>query len=437
MANVARGPVENLAKAPHSVVPRIIFVNRYFFPDHSATSQMLTDLAFALAASGEFEIHVLTSRQRYDDATAGLAALAVERKVVIHRVWTSTFGRRNLVGRAFDYFTFYASAAIQLLILANPGAVVVAKTDPPLISVVVALAAKLKSAVLVNWIQDLFPEVAAALGIRLAKGRIYTVLQRLRNYSLKAADTNVVIGELMKQRLEKEGIAPARIRIIHNWADGEQIKPIAPALNALRKEWGLEGKFVVGYSGNFGRGHDFTTILDVAASLKDREDIRFLLIGGGAHRDWVEGETASRGLQNILFKPYQPRERLAESLSAADVHLVSLKPELEGLIVPSKFYGIAAAGRPVLFIGAPDGELARLVNVTKCGMQIDQGDAKSLRTAILRLSVDREMLTAIGDAGRKGFDESFSLENAVAAWRGILAACRPARVSVCQRGATE
>jgi glycosyltransferase involved in cell wall biosynthesis len=400
---------------------KLIFVNRYFYPDHSATSQMLSDLAFGLAEKGDYDIHVVTCRQRYDDALAKLPPREKINGVEIHRTWTSTFGRKNLIGRAFDYLSFYLTAFGRLLALADRKTVIVAKTDPPLISVVAAVAARLKSATLINWIQDLFPEVAAALGIPLAKGPFRGVLRGLRNFSLNAAHTNVVIGDLMRERLRGEGIPADRIRVVHNWADGERIRPVRPEANALRKEWGLGGKFVVGYSGNLGRSHEFQTLLDAAASLQDRRDIVFLLIGGGAHLHWVETEVTGKGLGNVLFKPYQPRERLAESLSASDAHLISLKPELEGLIVPSKFYGIAAAGRPVLFIGSRSGEIAAIIAKAFCGYTVPLGDGAGLKERILQWAEHPELRNAMGHSALSEFRTHFDFRTALTRWETVLA----------------
>lgn len=393
--------------------PKLIFINRYFYPDHSATSQMLSDLAFGLAKDGsEHVLHIVTSRQRYDDASAKLPAYELIQNVHIHRVATTRFGRQNLAGRAVDYLSFYLAAGFCLLKITHKGDTLVAKTDPPMISLVAALAAKLKRAHLVNWLQDLFPEVAAELGVKLARGMPYKILKNLRNRTLRQAQMNVAIGELMAERLRREGIPAAKITVIHNWADGEQLQPIPHEQNPLRAAWGLQGKFVVGYSGNLGRSHDFATILDVAAALKDRDDIVFLLIGGGAQLPQIQKECAEKGLSNVIFKPYQPREKLSESLSVADVHLISLKPELESLIVPSKFYGVLAVGRPVIFIGAEDGELAGIINKHRCGYVVAQNDVDSLAGVINRHATN-EFNNGHYEAIRALFNEYYAKGSAI------------------------
>jgi len=399
---------------------KIIFINRYFYPDHSATSQMLTDLAFGLAQQNKGkEIHIVTSQQRYDDPTAKLPAYEQINHVHIHRVKTTQFGRQNLIGRAGDYLSFYLSAAIKLFKITKKGDTLVAKTDPPLISVIAAIIAKLKRAHLVNWLQDLFPEVAAELGIKLATGIIYKVLKGIRNKTLHQAKMNIAIGELMAERLRKEGIPDKQITVIHNWADGEQIKPVAHDNNPLRKQWGLEGKFVVGYSGNLGRSHDFSAILAAAESLKNNPDIQFLFIGGGAQLPSIKQQCKEKELNNIMFKPYQPRDKLDQSLSVSDVHLISLKPELEGLIVPSKFYGVLAAGRPVIFIGDNEGELARAIKREDCGQVVEQNTQQQLVLAINAQLKQAEPLETENEI-RVLFDNNYSKSKSINSFRNIL-----------------
>ena len=154
----------------------------------------------------------------------------------------------------------------------------------------------------------------------------------------------------------------------------------------MRRQWGLDGKFVVGYSGNLGRAHEFETILGAAEQLKDDPRIRFLFIGSGAQAESVRAAAAARGLDNLLFQPYQPREMLKFSLGAADAHLVVLRPELEGLIVPSKTYGCLAAGRPVLFVGDPNGEIGREIKSKNAGTACQTGDSSSLARVILQMA---------------------------------------------------
>ena len=397
---------------------KVIFVNRYYAPDHSATSQMLTDLACALAS--EFEVHVVTSRQRYDDPAASLPRYELSHGVSIDRVYATTFGRASLAGRALDYATFYAAAALRLLHLARRGDTIVAKTDPPLISVPAGWVARLRGAQLVNWVQDMFPEVAAELGLSVGRGAVGAALRSLRNASLCRAAANVALGSRMRDRIAAAGVPRERIQVIPNWADGLALQPAMAGTNPLRGEWGVGDKFVVGYSGNFGRVHEFQTLIGAAQTLRERPEIVFVLIGAGAQKALLETEASIQGLSNLVFKPYQPRSRLGHSLGVADVHIVTLRPELEGLVVPSKFYGIAAAGRPTLFIGDPDGEIGSIVRETECGLCIAQGDVKGLAEALSSLRDDPETCERMGRNARRAFEVRFDKTIAVGAWRSLL-----------------
>lgn len=401
-------------------VPRIIFINRYFHPDHSATSQMLSDLAFFLAEAG-VEVCVVTSCQRYDDAAAILPARERIDGVGVHRVRTTRFGRDRLLGRAFDYATFYLAAGWRLWRIAHAGNVVVAKTDPPLISVVAALVACRRGARLVNWVQDVFPEVAEALGVRALIGPQAGLLRWLRNRALRSAAANVVLGERMAEVVARAGAHADGIRVIPNWADMEAIRPVAVADNPLRRAWGLEGRFVVCYSGNMGRVHEFDTILDAAQHLAGKAtSIVFLFIGGGAQRRMVEDEAHRRALPNVQFRPYQDRAGLSSSLGVGDVHLVSQRPEVEGYVFPSKLYGILAAGRPLVFIGDPAGEIGALVTREGIGFAVCQGDAPGLADQLLRLAGDPALREAMGARARALLCERYDKTIAFKAWLGLL-----------------
>ena len=402
---------------------KIIFVNRFFFPDQSATSQVLTDLAFYLARSGH-DVHVVTSRQRYEEPGASLLSAETANGVKIHRIWTSRFGRDKLLGRTADYLSFYLSAGWRLLRLAEQGDTLVAKTDPPLISIVAAVVARLRGARLVNWVQDVFPETAMALGVTGMRGWFGRALQRLRDASLRQAAMNIALGEKMAAYLAGRGARPDRVKVIHNWVDDDAIVPIPPERNRLRQLWGLAGKFVVGYSGNIGRAHEFETILQAAAQLRSELDIVFLFIGGGNQKTRLEQEAVKSELAQVLFRPYQDRETLSESLGVADVHLISLRPELERFILPSKFYGVAAAGRPVIFIGDPEGEIGGIVRASRCGAAVRPQEAYELAKLVRTLRGDSDMRREWGQNARRLIDENFSRERAMNLWRSILSLSR-------------
>jgi glycosyltransferase involved in cell wall biosynthesis len=273
----------------------------------------------------------------------------------------------------------------------------------------------------VNWLQDLYPEVAAELGMPFTKGLLGRALLGMRDASLRAAAANVVVGERMAEVLRNRGISPETIHVIPNWCDDEEILPIASLNNPLRREWGLGDRFVVGYSGNLGRAHEFETVLAAAEHLRDDRRICFLFIGGGRNFAELAHSARQRGLDHLFrFLPYQERKVLKYSLGVPDIHLISLRPQLEGLIVPSKLYGIAAAGRGIIAVGAADGEVGRLVRRHECGFVIELGQGQVLADTLLRLRMDNVRIAEMGRRARAMLDTQFTRRHAFERWRTLV-----------------
>jgi colanic acid biosynthesis glycosyl transferase WcaI len=418
---------------PHP--PRIVFVNRYFFPDQSATSRMLSDLAFRLAERG-LSVAVVTSRQLYENPRAALPSHEVVGGVTIHRVSTAVRGRARLAGRALDYLSFHVAAGMVLLKLLARGDVVVAKTDPPLISIVASHAARLRGAVLVNWLQDLFPEVAEVLTPNLIPKPVAGQLAAARDRSLRRAAMNVVLGERMRDRVLSVGVAPSRVRIVPNWADTTSVVPQSACDSATRLRIGLAGRFVVGYSGNLGRAHEFETLIGAARLLRSDSRFAFLITGAGAKAEAVRASVQAQGLDSFFFQSYQPTELLSDSLAAADVHFVSLLPALEGLIVPSKVYGILAAGRPVVFVGDISSDLAKLVREMHCGIVVAVGDTEGLASELRALRDSPARIESMGARARELALARYTKEHAVADWLEFLDVIAPSVVRCIQRTLT-
>ena len=402
-------------------MPRLVFVNRFFCPDHSATSQILSDLAFHLASAGR-DIHVVTSTQLYDDAKAALPVEEIIDGVHVHRVSSTGFGRGKLIGRSIDYLSFYRSMWQSLVTLARRGDIIVAKTDPPLTSIVAMAAARRNGARLVNWLQDIYPETAVELGVPLMHGPLAASLMALRNRSLRQAEATVVVGDLMARKVESLGAPASRVHVISNWChDDVEIQPVAQSENPLRQTWGLAGQFVLGYSGNLGRAHEFETVLAAAERLRNEPHFIFLMIGGGKRFEELARAVKRQDLtRSFRFIPYQEQKMLSYSLAVADAHWLSLNPKLEGLIVPSKFYGIAAAGKPIIVIGDKNGEIARLVEQHGCGIVIAPGDADALVDVLRRLSNAPETIAEMGRRARAMLDAHFTRQQTLQRWSGLF-----------------
>ncbi|MBI5692635.1 MAG: glycosyltransferase family 4 protein [Verrucomicrobia bacterium] len=384
---------------------RLLFVNRFYWPEHPATGQLLTDLAEGLAARG-WSVTVVTSA-----APAGVAAQEVRRGVQIVRVAGTRWARHGAFAKGIDFLTFYLRALLRVFRLARPGEIVVAMTDPPLLGVGLAAVAALRRTHLVHWVQDIYPEIAVELFGR----RWLRVLEPLRNLAWRRADLCVTLGTDMAQLLARAAVRPERTAIIPNWAPvGVEVAP-AEAGERLRREWHLQGRFVIAYSGNLGRVHDLEPVLALAAALQADPRIAMVLIGDGAQRAPLEAIARRERLTNVSFFPPQPRDALAATLAAGDVHLVTLRPGCEPLVFPSKLYGVAAAGRPVLFIGPPDSEIAGIVTDRGLGRAFAREAIADLAAAV-RAWVDNPALVAAHAAAARQFAVEHHADQAIARW---------------------
>ncbi|WP_161601140.1 glycosyltransferase family 4 protein [Neoaquamicrobium microcysteis] len=392
---------------------RIVIANRYFYPDQSATSRMVSGLAFQLARRGH-TVHAVASRRHHNRTDIVLPASETVNGVHIHRVAGSAFGRGKLIGRAIDYLSFHASAAWWMLTATRSGDVCVLCTDPPMLSATARLPIALRGGIPVNWVMDLFPETAIELGMFSRFPRLAAFAQRLRNRAHRKSGLTICPTGSMARYLVACG--EDKTAIVHHWSDGNEIRPVDRAENPLRRSWGLGERFVVGYSGNFGRAHEFATLLDAAERLRDEPNIRFLLIGEGQQRRHVEDEVARRNLTNVELQPFQPSEALPFSLSLPDVHIVSLLPALEHCVIPSKFYGVLAAGRPTIFVGAQDGEVATVVGRHGCGESVEPGDVDGLVASITGMANDPARCAAMGHAARRLFESEYTMPIGVDAW---------------------
>lgn len=402
---------------------RVIILNQFFYPDHSATSQLMTDLAESLVEQG-VEVTALSGRGRYNGGER-LKRSESYKGVRIERAWATSFGKGNSLARVSDYLSFYLGASWKLLRLKRHD-IVMALTTPPLIGLIAVVVGRLRGARIISLVQDIYPDVAISLGALRERSLSTRLLNRISRFTLRKSNRIVVLGECMRERIiAKVGDVDAapRIDVIHNWADGEEISPLNGEVNPFAQEQNLANKFVVLFSGNLGRVNEFQTVLEAARSLQKREDILFLFIGEGAKASEIDAFARAHDLKNIRMLPYQPRSYLKYSLSAGDASLVTLADGLAGLSVPSKTYGILAAGRPIIFVGDAESSTARIVKENACGALVSSGDAESLARIITDWASNREKLSDLNRAARRAFDEQFDRSRAVKAYLDTFAKC--------------
>jgi len=387
--------------------PRLIFVNRVYWPATAATAQLLTDLAESLAARG-WPVHVICAGQ----------ASGAHQGVIIHRTGAD-HQLGGLCSRVRRYGDFNRGAEQQLATLAGPNDIVVLMTDPPLLGAHLTDRALRCGARVIHWIQDIYPEIITAHLGQLTTWPLWPWRLK-RNAAWQAAQASVTLSASMVATIAAAAptIAPA---VIPNWAPSElQVPAAAEAIATCRAKWGLADKCIVAYSGNLGRVHEFKTILAVAARLKNQPEIAFLFIGTGAHFDGLRSAATARQLTNISFLPPVSRENLAVALAATDIQLVTLNPAFTNLVYPSKLAGALAAGRPVLFVGPARGEIAQLLTAEDCGQAVSPGDDEALAAIITQWQLDLPRRRQLEQKARAAYTKYFTLTQAVDRWVEIL-----------------
>lgn len=430
-----------------AAMPRVLILNRSFYPDTEATGQLLTTLCRGLAVRYEIEViaghpnHVQTGDDSTGSAsdesistvpnTGGFTLHAPEGAIEVCTARHTRFAKTSLVGRAANFVSFVAMALVTAL--RRPKAdVVVCETDPFLLLLIGPLVARRHGAKFVAYLQDIYPDVAVAVG--KVRERAFTRwLRRRLVAACNRAERVVVLSEDMRDRCIRNGVRPTtddgqpRIAIVPNWTDCQAVYPIK-SNNRFRHVHDLEDAFVVMYSGNLGMAHLIEPLVDVAEDLSrspvDGVDVQFVLIGEGARKAALQQAVAERGLTNVRFLTYQPRETLAESLSAADVHLVTMKPETAGCVVPSKLYGALASGTAVVVAGPEQGDLARVVRDADAGLVVAADPSETLPRrlagAIRTLAANPEATAAMGQRARHVCERDYDAPSSIAAFDRVL-----------------
>ena len=385
--------------------PHIVFFNRSFYPEASAVGQLLTELCDGLVRDHGCRVSVVAGYPlvRADGETdtrrRGLVEHEFFQGVEILRSRGTTFSKASFVGRASNYVSYFLSASLAGLRFKDAD-VVVGMTDPPIIGLAALFAARRARAKFVMLYQDVFPEVARLLE-DFRNETVNRLLDTTNRLLIRSADRVIALGETMRERLvHGKGADPRKVRVIHNWADCSEIAP-GPKRNSFSLAQGLADKFVVMHSGNMGLSQGLECVVQTAARLKEVLDIQIVFIGDGVKKPTLESQVRSMGLKNVRFLPYQPKEHLAESFASANVFIVSLKRGLAGYMVPSKLYGILAAGRPYVAAVEKACEVTAITNKYDCGLLADPEDADDLADKVLALYRDPVLCRRLAVNARK------------------------------------
>jgi glycosyltransferase involved in cell wall biosynthesis len=392
--------------------PRLLVLNQYYWPGIEATAQLLTELCEALAE--DFELTVVTGvLHGHEDEPRRIVHNGVE----IVRVPSTSFERSRLLARAANYVTYLGYALVRGLRGRRPD-VILCMTDPPIIANIALVVARCYRVPLVVISQDVFPEIAVQLK-RLENPVVMRGLRTLVAVYLRRADRIVAIGDTMRARLEEKGAPPERVRVIPNWVDTERLVPHDRA-NGWSTNLGLDQLFVVMHSGNVGHAQDLDSLVRSATFMRDLDDLRILVIGMGARHAELLALAELLQVDQVRFLYYQPRRVLAQSLSAADVHVVGLAPGLAGYVVPSRLYGILAVARPVIVAADAESETAQVVERIGCGVVVPPGRPELLARAIRDAHDGHYDLAEMGRRGREWVEREADRTVAVRRYRDLL-----------------
>lgn len=361
--------------------PSVLLINRVYPPARGASGRVLRDLAREMVRAG-WQVTVLTTGNKtFSEKDGGITVFRVKAKA-------------NPKG-----FFSYARILTRLYFAAMRQPrhdLVVTLTDPPLLVTVGRRFAKKKRCAHMHWCHDLYPDLFPTIGVKMPDF-IMKSLSRTARRSMNKTGRVIAVGRCMGKYLARTGVETSRISIIPNWPDQEivdinrrarandvrmknNVANARPADQLIRDP---SPRFRILYAGNIGRAHPMNTILEAAEVLSGHPEIEFAFVGDGPNHDRLAAERARRGLQNVKLLPFQPASLLKDLMESGDLHLVSMRNDAAGLLVPCKVYSALAAARPVIYIGPDDTEVARIIKDYGCGAIVPQGDGHTLAQAIM------------------------------------------------------
>ncbi len=400
---------------------RILLIAQYFKPENVGAAIWIHQLAVDLVSMGH-RVTVLTGFPNYPKRIIfeGYRGKIFMREQIdgVDVIRTYIFASPNeaLWSRALNFGSFCASAALGGLIAPRPD--VIYCMMPPLpLGISAEFLGWIKRVPVVVNVQDIYPDIAVALGF-LRNRLLIRLFQWIERFVYRYAAAIVVISEGFKENLTKKGVPPRKVYVVPNWADPDSIRP-GPKDNSFRRQLGAGDRFVVIYSGNLSYNSNLEPVIEAAELLRD-EPFVFVIVGNGVRKSVLERMVQEKGLENVRFFPFQPLEVYPQVLRAADINLVTLNFQAAMASVPSKVFKIMASGTPVLAITVEGNELHRLVTGANCGLCVPPDNPVALAEALRYAMAHRSELENMGANGRRYLEENFSRQKCVAQIETIL-----------------
>jgi colanic acid biosynthesis glycosyl transferase WcaI len=396
-------------------------ISQVYVPDPASVGQHLADAAEDMAAQG-WNVSVLTSDRGYEDPRLRFARSETRNGVSIRRLGFSSLGKRTLVHRLVGQLSFCLQVVAYVLWTGKPDLILIT-TSPPMATLVGTLLHKLRGTPIAFWVMDINPDQAIAAGQARPGGALVRLFDFFNRQVLRHARVVIALDRYMAETLQRKvGGAGANIVTLPPWPHESHLERVEHRENPFRRAHDLADKFVVMYSGNHSPVHSLTTLLHAAEHLAGERELVFMFIGGGLGKREVEEFVRTRSLPNVRILPYQPLDQIKYSLSAADLHVVSMGPSMVGIIHPCKFYGAMALAKPILYFGPAESHIGEVIASTRCGWRVEHGDVDGTVELLRSVSADSpDELIAAGARGRRAIDSVLGEEALRSRFAALLA----------------
>ena len=385
----------------------LLVLSQVYPPDPASVGQHMADSAEAMAGRG-WRVAVLAANRGYDDPSVVYERAEVRHGVNVRRLRLSSFGKSSILLRLLAG-TIFMLQCIARGLFTRRVAIILVSTSPPMCSLAAIVIATVRRVPIKYWVMDLNPDQMIVLGRITERSLPARVFNAINRRILKRAADVVVLDRFMAERLNRKQDVRSKQTLMPPWPHEDHLAVVNHADNPFREQHDLNGRFVIMYSGNHGYSTPVRTVLDAALELRDDPRLLFMFIGGGVGKKEVQDTIDRHQPGNIISLPYQPLDRIKYSLSAADVHLVSVGDEVVGVVHPCKVYGAMAVARPILLLGPDPCHVSDLIAQHAVGWHIRHGDVDGAVTMLRRiLETPPAELEAMGGRGRAVIDTELS-----------------------------
>ncbi len=387
----------------------VLVISQVYVPDPASVGQHMHDAAAELARRG-YRVVVYAASRGYDDPSRKYPAREMLDGVTVRRLPFSSFGKKSIKVRLLGQSLFLLQVMLRGLFTRGLDRIVVS-TSPPMASMAAVFIRFFRRVPITFWAMDINPDQIVAMRQTREGSLVVRVFEAINHAILRRARGVVALDRFMAARLEAKTPIGDRMAIMPPWPHESHLEPIAHEDNPFRQAQGLDGKFVIMYSGNISPAHPVTTILEAAKQMQDDHRIVFLFIGGGNGKKRIDDFIAQERLSNVRTLPYQPLDQIKYSLSAGDLHLVAMGAEMVGIVHPCKVYGAMTVARPVLLLGPMESHVGELLDQHDIGWQVDHGDIDRA-TALIRqiAATDAQTLAEYGRRAREGILKQLSMK---------------------------